>query len=270
MKHNEFDNEEKYRLYRTVRDLLHPSISKKNISNYKIIINDDILPLRIFYPKRVTNIEHIMLFIHGDSNITGCHKNYAEISSTFSKEFNNLVISIDYDNYTILPKKEVNRKIYNTIKKIYKDLLNINIKYENITLLGDSTSATTILTLTKKMNKENIVFGKYILFYPPVSGEYINNKIDTSYDLNLFPKLREFYKRKRKSSFPINDTGVTLPKTLILCGNIDPLIDELREYVKIKNNTKLVEICSAKHGFLNSKDKDVINEYQATIKNFII
>ena len=70
MKHNEFDNEEKYRLYRTVRDLLHPSISKKNISNYKIIINDDILPLRIFYPKRVTNIEHIMLFIHGDSNIT--------------------------------------------------------------------------------------------------------------------------------------------------------------------------------------------------------
>ena len=48
MKHNEFDNEEKYRLYRTVKDLLHPSISKKNISNYKIIINDDILPLRIF------------------------------------------------------------------------------------------------------------------------------------------------------------------------------------------------------------------------------
>ena len=47
-------------------------------------------------------------------------------------------------------------------------------------------------------------------------------------------------------------------------------MEKLREYVKIKNNTKLVEICSAKHGFLNSKDKDVINEYQATIKNFII
>jgi hypothetical protein len=38
MKHNEFDNEEKYKLYRQVNELLHPTISKKNISNYRIII----------------------------------------------------------------------------------------------------------------------------------------------------------------------------------------------------------------------------------------
>ena len=37
MKHNEFDNETKYRLFRSVKEILHPAISKKNISNYIII-----------------------------------------------------------------------------------------------------------------------------------------------------------------------------------------------------------------------------------------
>ena len=40
MKQNEFELEEKYKLYRTVKDLLHPTISKRNISNYKIVVDE--------------------------------------------------------------------------------------------------------------------------------------------------------------------------------------------------------------------------------------
>ena len=37
-----FDTEKKYRLYRTVYEILHPTISKKNISNYKIIVDENL------------------------------------------------------------------------------------------------------------------------------------------------------------------------------------------------------------------------------------
>lgn len=46
------DREDTYKLYRTVYEIIHPTISKKNISNYKIMIQEDLVPLRIFYPKK--------------------------------------------------------------------------------------------------------------------------------------------------------------------------------------------------------------------------
>jgi len=268
MKHNEFNNEEKYKLYRNIHDLLHPSISKKNISNYKIIFDDKLLPLRVFYPKKVTNMKNIMIFIHGEADITGCDKSYSSISSIFSKEFDNLVISIDYDNMNNLSISELGKKIYRTLKKIYLELINIDIPRENITLVGDSTSATMILNLTKKMNKDNIIFTKYLLFYPPVTGMYKDNNLESSYDLKLFPRLKKFYKGVRKDYFPMN-YNIDYPDTLILCGNIDPLIDELREFSSKNNNVTLKEICFASHGFLNSKDDEIILDYQTCIKNFL-
>ena len=60
MINNEFDEEIKYKLFRTVNEILHPTISKKNISDYKIIMDDDILPVRVFYPKKVTSIDKVI------------------------------------------------------------------------------------------------------------------------------------------------------------------------------------------------------------------
>ena len=44
---NQFDNEIKYKLFRSVREVLHPTISKKNISDYRIIISENILLLTV-------------------------------------------------------------------------------------------------------------------------------------------------------------------------------------------------------------------------------
>ena len=266
MKHNEFDNEEKYKLYRQVNELLHPTISKKNISNYRIIIAEELLPLRVFYPLKVSNMKNIVIYIHGEEKVTGCEKKYSNISSNFSKKYNNLVISIDYDNYTNLSLKELHIKIYNTLKKIYKDLLKTGILKENITLIGDSTAATMILSLTKKMYKDSIIFGKYILFYPPVSGNY--SKIKNSLNLEFFSNLKEYYRGIRKSSFPINDKLI-YPKTLILCGKVDPLLEEIKEFSNVHEEIKLKEITFADHGFLGSNDKEINNEYTMAISKFM-
>lgn len=265
MKHNEFDNEEKYKLYRNVKDLLHPTISKKNISNYRIIINDDLLPLRVFYPKKVTNMQNVMIYIHGESKITGCDKNYSDISANFAKEFDHLIISIDYDNYN-KTLKEVSIKIYDTIKKIYKELISIGINNKNIILVGDSTAATIILNMTKKMNKENIEFGKYILFYPPVSGKY--SQTNDNYDASIFKNLSLYYKGQKKDYFPMYQTSISYPETLILCGNVDPLLNEISEFSN-KFNLTLKTIQFANHGFLNSKDKEIIEECIREITEFI-
>ena len=97
MRHNEFDDELKYKLFRTVKEILHPTISKKNISNYKIILDENIIPVRIFYPKKVSNMKKVIIFIHGNGDITKCDGKYSDISSFFSKELDQLVISIDYE-----------------------------------------------------------------------------------------------------------------------------------------------------------------------------
>ena len=56
----EFNEANKYNLYRSVKDILHPSISKKNVSNYNIIVSEDILPIQVFYPKKITDIKKII------------------------------------------------------------------------------------------------------------------------------------------------------------------------------------------------------------------
>ena len=81
---NEFDTEIKYKLFRTITEILHPSISKKNISNYKIIIDEEILPVRVFYPSKVTGIDKVIIYIHGNGKVTDCNEKYSDICKLVS------------------------------------------------------------------------------------------------------------------------------------------------------------------------------------------
>ena len=76
---NAFEKEERYKLYRTVREILHPTISKKNISNYKIVVDNNLLPVRVFYPQKVTNMSKVIIYIHGDIKLTNCKEKYNAI-----------------------------------------------------------------------------------------------------------------------------------------------------------------------------------------------
>ena len=48
-----FDGNLHYRLYSNIGKIIHPTISKNNISSYKVVLSEDVLPVRIFYPERV-------------------------------------------------------------------------------------------------------------------------------------------------------------------------------------------------------------------------
>lgn len=281
MRHNEFDDELKYKLFRTVKEILHPTISKKNISDYKIVIDEKLIPVRIFYPKKVSHMEKVIIFIHGNSNITKCDGKYSDISSYFSKELDQLVISIDYEDLKEDYLEDIYKEIYKTFKFIYNGLIEL-IDKDNITLFGDSTGGSAVLYINNQMIKDGITISKEILFYPVLSGEYFgktkyNSIKDKTFDPELIGNLKDYYTRKLKNSkdrsnylyFQLKSKEErTYPNTLLLCGNVDPLIDENREFSKNKNII-LKEITFASHGFLGTKDKEIKKEFINHVINFI-
>ena len=232
---NAFEKEERYKLYRTVREILHPTISKKNISDYKIIVDDNLLPLRIFYTQKVNNMNKFTIYIHGDILLTNCKAKYAEISNKIALSTDNLVISIDSEELINVTNKKYISKMYEITKYLIQELNKLNIT--NIKLLGDSTGSTTILNFKDKLKKDNLDL-KTILFYPVLSSKYITKKNKTN---------KEIY-----------------DNSLIIIGTEDDYYEEIKSYT---NN--IVEIPNMKHGFLKEKNESVKKIYIEAITDYI-
>ena len=59
------------------------------------------------------------------------------------------------------------------------------------------------------------------------------------------------------------------PNTLLLTGNVDPLIDEAKDFADKNEKIHLEIVDFAYHGFLNTKDKEIIKEYLGSLKKFM-
>ena len=184
---NYFDKNTVYRLYRTVEELITPSISKKNISNYEIVFSDDLLPVRVFYPNKVSNIEKVIIFIPG-MNKSSKYK-YTSIFNKLSLEVDTTIIAIDY--YSV--ENEVENNINNIVDYLYKELLRIGISKDNIILMSDSDGSNYSVNINNSINKE-------VLLYPLVDDKkitikrkrlIINGELDSTKDIgkNLSEKI---------------------------------------------------------------------------------
>lgn len=271
MKQDNKIEDEKYKLYKSVREILHPAISKKNISNYKIILKEEILPIRIFYPKKVTNLEKIIIYVQGNKKIL--NNDYSKILSSFSKDLDKMVISIDYDED--LHFEEQINSIYETYKYIYDGLNTNGLDTKNITLVGDSTGSTIILNFINKMIQDKKDDVRLILLCPALINSDKNKEI-SPIDYEMENDIRKYYKEKiGKKNIEMtniiknNYKGITrFPNTLIICGNVDPLLNEVKELSKTFSNIDLKLISFASHNFINSKDKEVIKEYKNILNEF--
>ena len=276
---NEFDDEIKYRLFRSVKDILHPAISKKNVSNYKIVIEQDILPVRIFYPKRVTGISKIMIMIHGNAKVTNSIENYSNICKELAAITNTLIIAIEYKEKKNA-YKEMIEEIYKTVKYLYDRLMKNNIDKKDIILVGDSTGCN-IITAINYLNKKEIKIDKEILFYPTLSLDYWSSdtyeslKGNETFNFDLLSNLREYFtfvfgEEKENPLWNPLKSDNNVPKTLILVGKVDSLRDEAKTYQeKYPKKIKFVEVPFASHGFLKNMEKDVEEEIAKEIENFI-
>ncbi len=278
MTNNEFDNEIKYRLYRSVKEILHPVISKRNISNYIIMLDESVLPVRVFYPKKVTEMHKVIIYIHGNAKITECTNEYSDICKNIAIKTNHLVIAIEYKEY---PKKyrEMLQEIQNAIEYLYKRLVLDGINEEDITIMGDSTGASMIIGI----EDENIPIKKEVLFYPITSLDFKKERFPSieenkDFNLNLMKNIEDYYKNLLHEKDyqdillnPLNRFLTNKPRSLILVGKVDCLKDEVKEYYeKLKiSDKKYVELPFSAHGFLKKMDKELSEEVYEELNLFL-
>lgn len=275
---DDFGTKDTYKLYRSVYEIIHPAISKRNISNYKIIIDDNLTPLRIFYPKKISKIEKVIIYIRSNLRLVQGKKNYSEVIEDIVKRFDTLVIALDYEleekNYT----KCVNT-CYETIKYLIEGLNRVGIENNKITLISDSFGSS-ILTSINMIT--NIKLPKEILLYPVLNlkeedkNNYPsleqNNKLDLLTTIHLKQLSTKFLDNKYKSPLKADNYNLW-PKTLVITADLDPLRDEgitLATNLRKENKSpKGINITFASHGFLNSKDEESIEEAYKEMKKFI-
>ena len=278
MINNEFDKEIKYKLFRTVNEILHPTISKKNISDYKIIIEEDILPVRVFYPKKVSNLSQVLIYIHGNGKVTDCQEKYSDICKELTLQTNSLMIAIEYteEDYAIMYEK-----IYHTVKYLYERLERDNIESRNIILVGDSTGANIVMGINE-LNQKEVPIQKEILFYPVLNSDYSNKEKYESFVANehfnvyLLENIQNYFMQIASNSneesklLDVFSHTREIPDMLILVGKVDSLKDEIEEYQKChKTKVEYVELPFASHGFLKKMDEELSLEVFSKINEFI-
>ena len=259
MINNEFDKEIKYKLFRTVNEILHPTISKKNISDYKIIMDDDVLPVRVFYPKKITTIEKVIIYVHGNGEVTNCLGEYSNICKNFAVKTNCLIVAIEYDDIDDSYEVIVN-EVKKCINYLYDKFLMNNIKEKDIILMSDSTGSH-ITSLIK-----DIPISKRILFYPVLKAKYTKKDMkNEDFNIGLIERINKYFKDINVSVDGKLDDKDDL---LVLVGSIDMLIDDIKKSIT-SEKIKCVDISFSAHGFLKEMDKELSNEVFTVINKFI-
>lgn len=272
----------KYRLYRTVYEIVHPTISKKNISNYRVVFDDKLLPVLVYYPQKISNINSVIIYVPGDGLISGSYGKYEKICKKMAIETNSLVIAIDYFNSTIKYPTVVN-KIFKLIKFLYDQFEKIGICNEKITLMGDSTGCIILSNLVSKMISKNLLANKMIMFYPVVRYDYSDycwNETYLNININLDKKINNYLKRyfskskEQGCSLLERDNLLGFPKTLILTAEMDILKEDgnilSSKFISDVEGSKYCNIKFANHGFLSCADEEMQREMYNELNNFLI
>ena len=282
-KDNNFELEDRYNLFRTVEEIIHPSISKRNISDYNIILEDYLYPIRVYYPKKVSNMKKVIIFIHGDAFITNSVGKYADVCREIAMKTDRLVIAIDYLKESNMTYPDFYKKMYLNLTYLYNEFEDSGILFDDICLMGDSTGGNICYAMNM-MAIENGDFkvSKSILFYPTLSLDYgSKSKLDivnASDNKNLMKSLNKYYKKlcnnkidKYLSPF-VEDNYKDLADSLIFVSKTDVVKQECFKYyegLQKYNKGKYVEFSFIGHGFLKKIGVEIKNEMFNQIINFL-
>lgn len=145
---------DKYKLYRSLYDIINPTISRKNISDYSIILDDSVLPIEVYYPKKDIRTDNIIIYIPSGNDTNNLYDELA-------LNTDNLVIVLNYDD-----NKD---NYYNSIRYIYSNLNEI-IDDKNITIMTDKEgSDIEEYIIDKSIKTKDFKINKSILLEPTIS-----------------------------------------------------------------------------------------------------
>lgn len=280
-----FTKKNTYKLYREVGELLHPVISKRNISNYKIVLQEKLLPVRVFYPKKVSFLKKVIIFIPGIVDVTEAFYKYDDICREMALETDRMVIALDYEED--LTYLNLVKKCMEVITYLYERLEKEGVLEKNISLIGDSIGASIIGTINyRNVQDKKLKIAKNVLLYPVLSGEYFGESTFLSitknekYDLLVLRNLRKYYETYAKNDLDNEEVFLlkrkdfsNFPTTLLITGNLDCLKDEgeafYQELKKGNVECEYFNLNFENHGFLKDIDMEMKKELYSRIKEFL-
>lgn len=266
----------KYKLYRTVCEILHPTISKKNISNYKVVFDEKLLPTHVFYPKRVSNLDSVIIMIPGWGVISNSYGKYADICKRLAIENEKLVVAIDYFESNIKYPTSSN-KVFKIINYLYDEFEKNGINNENIILMSDSTGCSILGSCLSRLKKKGKRFGKMMMLYPLCRNNYTDynwNETSLSINFNLDKKidsyLKKYYVNGKNSEKALLELEIFegFPNTMIMTGDMDILKDD-GALLAERFGAEYKNIKFASHGFLSCDDEEIRANVYKEIYDFV-
>lgn len=273
---NHFSKDVKYKLYRTVNEILHPTISKKNISNYKVVLDETLLPVQVFYPKKVTGMSKVIIAIPGDGNVSGCYGKYTDIYKNMSLEIDTLIIAIDYFKDNLKYKSNLN-KIFKVVNYLYNELINNGILEHNIVFMSDSIGCGILGEILLKLQKKHISINKNIWLYPICRKDYSSYTWDEKYlsmNFNLDKKIiryldKQFSKNVNRGRELLSLTNEDiLGSNIVISGEMDLLLEDEKMFSK-NINAEFLGVKFLGHGFLGNEINEEMKEVYAKICDFV-
>ncbi|MCI8347560.1 MAG: hypothetical protein HFJ12_06430 [Bacilli bacterium] len=167
----------RYRLYRELRGIFHPSISRENISNYQIVLQNDLLPVGVFYPKKDIPLDHIIIYVTGENN---------NIGKELALQTNHLVFVLENNQNNFF------NQCYDMMKYLYHNIGKYDISKDHITVMSDSTIDILDEILLRSKETQDFYFQKEI---------YSNSNSEIKMDKNqlFIPDLNSKYSLNMRS-----------------------------------------------------------------------
>ena len=246
----------------------------------KIYNGSHAVPIRIFFPNEKSfreseekkhNIQDkkMLLFIHGGGWVTESIDNYERICARLANATGQYVVAVEY---RLAPEDKFPAGLedcYAVAKTLYSGDFMLNIKPENITLIGDSAGGNLCAALSLLARDYGEFMPKrQILIYPAVNNCYTEKSpyksvqengqdyLLTAIKMEDYLKLYESSTEDRQNPYfaPILEKDLShMPETLILTAEFDPLRDEGEEYGKrlkeAGNYVEIHRIPDALHGY---------------------
>lgn len=278
------------KLYRMVDTIIHYDffsflVKKKD---YKITINDNIMNVRVFFPKKKYKTKKAIIYYHGGGFVSGGINSYSRLCRRIVKDFNSIVILPEYrlaPEYKFpIPLNDAYMFFENLVQN---DILNLHL--EKYILMGDFTGANICVGVSYLANNNKLNISKQILLYPMTNYKYEDYKIfkslttyKTGYGLTV-DKMNSFIdyylpsndERRNPLFAPLLYKNLKhQPKTLIVTAASDLLRDEGEAFKeKLKEDKVVVRykcIDNAYHGFYNKKfNNKAISEANKIIEKFL-